>query len=190
MFGVPAINYSTLLNRSIDFDVYQLLLDPAYPDKLDQALLFNLIQMLWDRGEGNGYAAYFTEPLPGLADKLALIHTALGDHQVANVATDVMARTMGASMVWPAVDPGRSTDVDPFWAIPRITSYPHEGSAAVMWDSGEPLPPIDNTPPRAGNDPHGDPREHLPAIAQIDHFIRTGTVIDVCGGAPCKAPPT
>lgn len=189
VFGVPGINYSTLLNRSIDFDTYQLLLNPAYPDKVDQAIIFDLMQMLWDRSEGNGYATYFDEPLRGSDDKLALLHGALGDHQVANVAMDVMARTMGASVVWPAVGPGRSTDVEPFWAIPRITSYPFAGSAEVMWDSGTPLPPITNTPPRAGIDPHEDPRRHLPAVEQIDHFLRTGEVIDVCGGAPCIAPP-
>jgi hypothetical protein len=127
--------------------------------------------------------------LPGTNPKLGLLHGALGDHQVANVAMDVMARTMGASVVWPAVGPGRSTDVEPFWDIPRITSYPHAGSATVMWDSGAPLPPLTNVPPRAGTDPHEDPRRHLPAVAQIDHFLRTGTVIDVCGGAPCIAPP-
>ncbi|MEQ8839543.1 MAG: hypothetical protein RIB98_01070 [Acidimicrobiales bacterium] len=190
VFGVPGMNYSTLLNRSVDFDAFQLVLNPAYPDKADQALLLDLMQMLWDRSEGNGYATYFEEPLRGQNEKRALLHGALGDHQVANVAMDVMARTMGASVVWPAVAPGRSTDVEPFWNIPRIDSYPFAGSALVLWDTGSPVSPITNTPPRDGDDPHEDPRRHLPAIEQIDHFLRTGEVIDVCGGAPCVAPPT
>ena len=188
VFGVPGVNYSTLLNRSVDFDTYQLVLDPAYPDKLDQATLLLLIQMLWDRGEGNGYVNHYTDPLDGLNEKFGLIHGALGDHQVANVAMDVMARSMGASVVWPAVGEGRSTDVEPFWGIPRIEQYPFEGSATVMWDSGQPLPPIENVAPRDGTDPHEDPRRHLVAIEQIDAFIRTGTVIDVCDGEPCISP--
>ncbi len=189
VFGVPGINYSTLLNRSVDFDRYQLILDPAYPDKLDQAQLLLIVQMLWDRGEGNGYVNHYTDPLEGLAEKSGLIHGALGDFQVANVAMDVMARSMGASVVWPAVGEGRSSDVEPFWGIPRIESYPFEGSATVMWDSGQPVPPIENVPPRDGTDPHEDPRRHLDAVEQIDAFIRTGTVIDVCGGEPCISPP-
>ncbi|MEM7141931.1 MAG: hypothetical protein AAF548_12960 [Actinomycetota bacterium] len=189
VFGVPGMNYSTLLNRSIDFDAYQAVLDPAYPDKLDQAQLLLIIQMLWDRGEGNGYASLFVEPFDGLDPKVALLHGALGDHQVANVSMDVMARTMGASVVWPAVGDGRSSDVEPFWDIPRIEGYPHAGSAAVMWDSGTPVPPIENLPPREGTDPHEDPRRHLPAVEQIDHFLRTGDVIDVCDGEPCISPP-
>lgn len=188
VFGVPGVNYSTLLNRSIDFDAYQAVLDPAYPDKLDQAQLLLLIQMLWDRGEGNGYVNHYTDPLDGLDPKVGLIHGALGDHQVANVAMDVMARSMGASVVWPAVGEGRSTDVEPFWGIPWIEEYPFEGSATVMWDSGQPVPPIENLPPREGTDPHEDPRRHLDAVEQIDAFIRTGTVIDVCGGEPCLSP--
>jgi hypothetical protein len=188
VFGVPAVNYSTLLNRSVDFDLYQAILDPAYPDKLDQAQLLLVIQMLWDRGEGNGYVNHFDDPLDGLNEKFGLMHGALGDHQVANVAMDVMARSMGASAVWPAVGDGRSTDVEPFWDIPRIDDYPFTGSATVMWDSGQPVPPIENLPPRYGVDPHEDPRRHLDAVAQIDEFLRTGTVIDVCGGEPCLSP--
>lgn len=189
VFGVPGVNYSTLLNRSVDFDLYQAFLDPAYPDKLDQAQLLLLIQMLWDRGEGNGYVNHYQEPLPGLDEKRGLLHGALGDFQVANVAMDVMARSMGASVVWPAVGDGRSTDVEPFWGIPHIESYPHDGSATVMWDSGTAVPPIENVPPRDGIDPHEDPRRHLVAVEQIDHFLRTGEVIDVCDGEPCISPP-
>lgn len=118
-------------------------------------------------------SASYADPRAGLAEKRGLIHGALGDHQVANVAMDVMARSMGASVVWPAVAEGRSTDVEPFWGIPRIESYPHDGSAVVMGDSGTPLPPTDNVAPREGTDPHEDPRRHLPAVEQIDHFIRT-----------------
>ncbi|WP_084963893.1 hypothetical protein [Thermoactinospora rubra] len=186
---VPAINYSTLLNRSVDFDQFQPLLDATYPDKLDQQLVFGLIQMLWDRGEGNGYAAHLaSDPLPGTPAKRVLIHEAFGDHQVANVATEVLARTMGARVRQPALEPGRSPDVTPFWGIPAVPSSPHAGSALVMWDSGSPPPPLTNTPPREGHDPHGDTGGSPEARAQLAHFFATGEVIDTCGGAPCKAP--
>ena len=54
--GVGGMNYSVLLNRSVDFDTYAAFLDPAYPDELSQQLLLSMVQMLWDRGESNGYA--------------------------------------------------------------------------------------------------------------------------------------
>ncbi len=187
VFGVPGVNYSTLLNRSVDFDTFQLVLDPAFPDKLDQAIVLLAIQMLWDRGEGNGYVNHFREPLPGLDQKYALIQGALGDFQVANVAMDVMARSMGASVGAADV---RSTDVEPFWGIDRIESYPFDGSAVFLFDSGTPLPPITNTPPRDGVDPHEDVRRAAAAYDQIAAFLRPdGVVIDTCDGGPCIIPP-
>ena len=187
VFGVPGVNYSTLLNRSVDFDTFQLILDPAFPDKLDQAIVLLTIQMLWDRGEGNGYVNHFREPLPGLDQKSALIQGALGDFQVANVAMDVMARSMGASVGAADV---RSNDVEPFWGIDRIESYPFDGSAVFLFDSGTPLPPITNTPPRDGVDPHEDVRRAAAAYDQIAAFLQPdGVIIDTCDGGPCIIAP-
>lgn len=190
VFGVPGVNYSTLLNRSVDFDTFQLILDPAFPDKLDQAVTLLLIQMLWDRGEGNGYVNHYGDsPLPGVDRKVGLIQGALGDFQVANVAMDVMARSMGAS-VGGAADEVRSTDVEPFWGIPRIESYPFDGSATITFDSGTALPPITNTPPRDGIDPHEDVRRAAAAYDQIAAFLAPdGMVIDTCDGGPCIIEP-
>ena len=36
--GVPAMNYSVLLNRSTDFNTYKVVLDPAYPSAMTQAM--------------------------------------------------------------------------------------------------------------------------------------------------------
>ncbi len=189
-FGVPGVNYSTLLNRSIDFDTYQAILDPAIPDKLDQALALLVAQMLWDRGEGNGYVNHFTDPLPGVNEKLGLLQGALGDHQVANVAMEVMARSMEASVLSPPVEPDRTTDVEPFFGIPPIETFPHPGSAVVQFDSGAALPPITNTPPREGEDPHEDPRRVPAAYGQIAAFFQPGGgIIDTCGGQPCNGIP-
>ncbi len=189
VFGVPAVNYSTLLNRSIDFDTFQQILDPAFPDKLDQAIVLLTIQMLWDRGEGNGYVNHFRTPLPGLDQKYALIQGALGDFQVANVAMDVMARSMGARVGVGAADV-RSTDVEPFWGIERIDSFPFDGSAVVLFDSGTALPPTTNTPPRDGIDPHEDVRRAASAYDQAAAFLRPdGMVIDTCDGGRCVIEP-
>ena len=54
--GVPAMNYSVLLPRSVDFDEFADFLYPSYPDEEARPLIFDLMQLLWDRGEPNGYA--------------------------------------------------------------------------------------------------------------------------------------
>ena len=56
MLGVATMNYGTLLPRSVDFDTYNVVFKPAYPDGGTRRLLISLIQMLWDRGETNGWA--------------------------------------------------------------------------------------------------------------------------------------
>jgi hypothetical protein len=198
---VPAMNYSLLLTRSIDFDPFAQVLYPAYPDELIRPLVISLIQTLWDRGDPDGYAWHMTDdPYPNTPAHTVLLHMAVGDHQVANVATEVEARTIGARLRLPAVDPGRSTEVEPFYGIRPITNYPYNGSALVVWDIGPlrppgcsgsgcvgtPTPPIGNTAPRLGVDPHGLTGREVSAQLQFSRFI-DGAFVDVCGLKPCYA---
>jgi hypothetical protein len=188
---VPAINFSTLLNRAAPFQPLQPVMDTSYPDRLDQQLGFALMQMLWDRGEGDGYANHITrDPLPGTPVKQVLLHQAFGDHQVANIGTEVEARTLGLRVVRPSLVPGRDPAVEPQWNLRAVPGYPFRGSALVIWDSGTPTPPQGNLPPTQGQDPHGHTGNTPAARAQAAHFLATGEVIDVCGGAPCVAIPT
>jgi hypothetical protein len=201
VLGVPGMNYSTLLRRSVDFDTYSVVLAPAYPDLLTRPLLLSMVQMLWDRSDPNGYAHHMTsDPLPGTPSHKVLMHVALGDHQVANVAAEVEARTIGARLRVPAVDPGRSFDRVPFFGIPPIRRLPFDGSAFVLWDPGPvrpdgsgdivgtPPPPPTNTPPRLGADPHSAPRSDPSARTQKSEFLKIGgRVVDVCGPHPCYA---
>ena len=189
VLGVPGMNYSTLLRRSVDFDQYAVVLYQNYPNELERPLILSLIQNLWDRGEANGYAHHMTnDPYPDTPAHEVLLHEAFGDHQVANVTTEVEARTIGARLRTPALDPGRHSDVTPFYGIPPIGSYPFAGSALVVWDSGQPTPPIENVPPRAGSDPHGHPRNTAIARAQKSEFLKIGgRVVDTCGVGPCYA---
>ncbi|MER5944499.1 hypothetical protein ABT127_00395 [Streptomyces sp. NPDC001904] len=189
VLGVTGMNYGLLLNRSADFAPFQQVLDVAYPDRLRQQIVLQLYQMVWDRGETNGYA----QTLAGNGDRV-LMHIAYGDHQVANAAADVEARTLGARLLTPALATGRSPDRVPYWGIPRAGKPPlRDGSAMVVWDSGTPAPPVTNTPPTEpayGKDPHSDPRATAAARRQKATFLRTGAVIDVCDRAPCRSLPT
>ena len=92
--GVPGMNYSTLLQRSVDFDQYAAFLYASYRSSLDQQFVLSFIQGLWDRAENDGYAQHLTsDPYPGIPAKDLLLIEAFGDHQVANVSTEVLART-------------------------------------------------------------------------------------------------
>ncbi|MGH2837350.1 MAG: hypothetical protein ACRDJY_03240, partial [Thermoleophilaceae bacterium] len=200
VLGVPGMNYSTLLQRSIDFETYSVVMYTAYPDELERQLVLSMIQMLWDRAESNGYAHHMTgDPYPNTPPHEVLLSMAYGDHQVTNWATMVMARTVGASVRAPILDPGRSNEVKPFYGIPRIGEFPFGGSALTVWDvgplrtdaegreRGTPPPPPENVPNDLGVDPHGpDSSETVPGRLQYSEFMRIGgKVVDTCGDAPC-----
>jgi len=191
VLGVPGMDYSLLLNRSVDFDPFEAILNSSYPDKLVQQIGLGLIQMLWDRSEADGYAQFMTDnPLPGTPAHQVLLEEAFGDHQVTNIATETEARTIGAAIHQPALAPGRSPDVVPFYGIQPLPGPVSQGSALFVWDSGTPAPPLTNTPNRAGADPHGVPRAQPDAQLQGATFLLHGLVTDPCGTSACTAVPS
>src|SRR5262249_30885648 len=140
----------------------------------------------------NGYAQHMTaNPLPNTPVHTVLMHEAFGDHQVANISTEVEARTIGASIHQPAIGPGRNPDVVPYFGIPAIPTDPFAGSALVVWDNATVNPPpTTNTAPSTGSDPHSFPRSSVAGRTQKSDFLTLpgGDVVDVCSGSPCLAP--
>ena len=200
VLGVPAVNYSVLLRRSVDWDTYSQIIYPVYRRDRERPLILGLLQMLWDRGEGNGYVHHIVgDPLPNTPEHNVLMHVAVGDHQVSTIQADVMARTIGASVRQPAIDDGRSLEDNPFFGIPAIGGFPFTGDATlVYWDTGpvreeggetvgtNPAP-LEEFPNRSGADPHSGPRRAPNGQDQKVEFLLNGDVIDVCGSSPCYA---
>ncbi|MGB0120184.1 MAG: hypothetical protein WBP55_04425 [Solirubrobacterales bacterium] len=197
VLGVPGMNYSNLLQRSVDSDRYFKLpgagLYDNYPDLAERPLVLSLMQLLWDRGEANGYAQKMTSsPLPNTPPHNVLLEVAYGDHQVANITAEIEARTIGASVYSPALNAGRHWDVDPFLGMDQPTSFPwNDGSMLVYYDSGPPSftgtldqgiaqPPLQNVPPREewgfGGDPHEHPRRSEDGYTQAATFLENGTI--------------
>lgn len=189
VLGVVGMNYSMLLERSVDFDTYEAIMEPAYPNDLDRVMLIALVQMLWDRGEGAGYVQHITDdPYSGTPAKDVLLHVAFGDWQVTELSAFVAARAMGATIHRPVTADGRSAEKEPGWGL-EATVYPSDGSAIVVWDSGSDPIPFTNTPPRTSRDSHEDPRADPDVRRQKAAFLFDDTLIDVCDGAACTADP-
>jgi len=198
VLGVAGMNFSTLLQRSAAFAPFGALLEAAYPDALDRAILNSLTANLWDRADASGYARHMTQdPLPNTPPHEVLLHVALGDHTVAPVTAEVEARTIGAR-VWNRLDPGRSADVTPFYGIAPLTTFPYSGSALIVFDSGPlsaanpqgtPVPPTTNTVPTEGQDPHGFPHRTPQSREMKDQFLRIGGRLQTppCGGGVCHS---
>jgi hypothetical protein len=177
VLGVPAANFSTLLQRSRDFDPYFILIRIAYPNDLYRMTTYPLIQQLWDKSEPNGwYHRTVSNPLPGTPAHKVLVHMATSDDEVSTVATEIMVRSMGI----PQVSPVNFS----YYDVPEMAA-PFDGSAMVESNQGDPPIPIGNIPP-ADNNAHGAMRARPAIQAQIDQFLRTGgNVQNFCVG-PCN----
>jgi hypothetical protein len=231
VLGVPGMDYSILLPRSSDYVAtkplsaydpaqvdptdpasardqigYSSLLDNAYPDQSQRMLILDLIQMLWDRSDPNGYASHMTSGLPRTPSHQVLLQVAYGDHQVANITAETEARTIGAHGAEPPLVAARyGPYVDPLWGIPALSAdTPWAGSGITLFDSGpasyvrsvpdadgggthagtEP-PPAADVPNRSGDDPHEAPRRAACGQLQKDAFLAVGGAVTL----PCSGPP-
>ncbi len=162
------------------------------------------MQMLWDRGEPDGYAERMTsDPLPDTPPHQVLMNNAFGDHQVSNFQSDVEARTIGAYAHKPSLYQGRWPGTSVLWNVPAIRHYPFTGSAFYYYDIGPvrespsgsgnhigvPPPPYANVPNFAGEDPHVAPRGEPGTEQKVvsDFFEGAIQSDDDCEGAPCYA---
>jgi hypothetical protein len=183
VLGVTGMNYSTLLQRSVDWEnLYAIPYYANYRDPIEQQLGFGLMQMLWDRGEANGFAAHMTtDPYPNTPTHEVLLQVMYGDHQVSNHTAEVEAATVGAPLMegyanhW--TDPAH-----PERMFLPTASYPHQGSALVYWNSGNGTPPNVNLPANNIGDPHSHARDENASGWQEAQFILTGWLLDVCNG--------
>ncbi|MGH2805768.1 MAG: hypothetical protein ACRDKT_00685 [Actinomycetota bacterium] len=182
ILGVPGMNYSTLLNRSVDWEgEFAEIMYAGYQDPAERQLVFALVSMLWDRAEANGYAHHMTDdPYPNTPAHDVMLQVAFSDHQVTNVSAEVEARTIGAPIMTPGLAPKRHWEMEPYFG--ETAEYPYRGSALIYWDSGNATPPNGNIPADQNGDPHSHPRREPAASWQEAHFLLTGQMFDVCGG--------
>jgi hypothetical protein len=210
--AVPASNYSTLLQRSIDFNPFLALTRAAYPDRLDEQINLAVVQQLWDRAEPHGYLPHLASgdlsdpPVP----HKVLIHMATYDSEVSNVATEIMVRSLGIPQVTPVhrsfvgipelaapFDDSAFVEVDPQLGFSRCNvpgasspgaacttdaDCPGPGDTPTRTRCDSGVPPETNTPPTFNNRAHGS-TGNLSTGQQIDAFLRTdGQVEQFCAG--------
>ncbi len=176
VLGVPGGAWSLMIQRSSQWPKFKLLLGGSYPDYLDVELLLALAQMRFDFVDPITTAPHtILDPLPGSPKKQILIHLAVGDSQVPNLSTDLIARTEGIPLLGPSARPA--------WGLAE-TMAP-QPSGMVAWDIHPmPLPGDTNLTPIVDNGAHGKIHSLPKLQAQLDHFLRQGEVIWTCNG-PC-----
>lgn len=165
--------WSTMLERSSDWPVFEALVTRAVPDPLDRQRLYALSQLWWDPVDPIDYA-------PELADTDWLLQISIGDEQVPNLTSEALARSAGLPLLEPAVSVPFGIDGVP-------ADLPPGSRAIVQLDPEVPLPPDVNRPaPVTGA--HEIPRLWPGTRHQtIDYLLGGKAVVHHCGDAPCSA---
>lgn len=175
VFGVGGMPYSLLLTRSYDFEMYFILLRNQYDGDMDISLMIALMQMLWDPGEGSGWAWFMNERSldEDTPAKQVLVQVAIGDAQVPTLGGQIQARAWNASLVDPPVRE--------VWGV-ETQEAPFVGSAYVEFDYGVQEPVLAEPSPEE-TDSHESARREENGQEQIERFFEDGTIEHFCDGA-------
>jgi hypothetical protein len=183
VLGVPGMNYSLLLTRSTDFAIYAGCCIPRIPTSFTGRSGWRSsrccgiarterLRPPHDDRSTSQHAATQGAPAPGVR------RPSSGEHRHRGRGTD--DRRLDPSACH---RPRPQSDVVPYYGIPAIPTDPFDGSALIVWDSGAATPPITNTAPSTGEDPHSDPRNSPVARQQKSDFLRSDAAWSMCAPA-------
>jgi len=174
---VGAGNYSLMVWRSTAFSLLNGLWEGAQPDTQDREFLLAIFQSTFDRVDPIIFKELIDAPIGGGPPKRLMLVESMGDCQVPNIATEVMARSMGMSMLGPAVEP--------VWGLQDALGEVTEGSVLLQVDTLKgPRPPDTNIPPADDNGAHGAAIDDPAVVGIVERFIFKGIFENLCDG-PC-----
>ena len=178
VLNVPGAEWSLLMYRSTDFGMLKSLLTVAFVDSLDAQVAIAATQPEWDYTDPATFAPHVIQsPLPGVPVKHLLLQMSIGDAEVTNLSTELLARTIGVS----------GFDLEfPVYGVP-MAAAPLD-SAYTQWDSHPTmLPPTTDTALTNDNGAHEAVFNAPLAQQQINTFMTaTGQAISVCTGGVCN----
>jgi hypothetical protein len=180
VLAVPGGAWATLLTRSIVYSPIKMLVDVLYPDPLLHQAFIALLQSFFDGSDGvNVGQLLLRRPLPGTPERLVIFQEAIGDCQVPNIATRILARAVGAAQIEPAVEP--------VWGLDPVAP-PTTGAVFEQLAMPDRLaaytPPEENVVPEMDNGTHSDAIVTPNAIEQVVTLLRDGVIAHPCAG-PC-----
>lgn len=159
--------WSTMLERSSNWPLFEGALVNVVTDPADRQLLYSYSQLHWDAVDPISW-------VDALATKPFLLQESIGDEQVPNFATEVLARSTGL----PLLEPSATQPV----GLPLATGP--LGRGLVQFDPEKALPPRTNRP-APETDAHTTPRDWAGQRQQVVTFLLEGEVRHYCGDAPC-----
>ncbi|MCK6524613.1 hypothetical protein L6R49_24670 [Myxococcota bacterium] len=168
--------WSTMLERSSNWPIFESLLVEVVEDPWDRQVLFALSQLWWDPADPMSSATSLTAGPP------VLLQESLGDEQVPNLTTRSLARAAGLRQQEPVVEA--------VWGLDTIITPTRPGFSAYMqYDPERPLPP-DTNQPAPVTDAHTIPRvwaEHRETVSAFVARYTEGSLVSACEELPCSA---
>ena len=179
--GVPGASWSNMLPRSIVYQPIRAIVDLRYPDPLIQQIFIAMMQVLFDHSDPiNVSKLMYAEPLDDApTERVVVLQEAVGDCQVPNPSTRMLARAVGARQMAPFVEPVFGLE-----EVEGPTTLP------VLWQVLMPdrveayRPPLTNVLPAEDNDVHFRANLLPATLAQLIHLLEEGEIEQYCEG-PC-----
>ena len=171
---VPGSTWSTMLERSTNWNAFEAFVVDHVFDASDRQLLYSVSQLLWDP----------VDPVthyPDLTGKSVLMQIAVGDEQVPNFTAELLARGASISHVVPGTG-----DVAGLTTV--IAPTGPDASGFMQFDPQKGLPPPVNRPAESQSEAHTSIRRTDEVMGQIEAFFAAGeegTIIHPCGESPC-----
>ena len=179
VLAVPGCGWLNMLTRSVHWNLIAIVANSYYPDPLLRQIGIALIQARFDLSDPVNLTRHlFKAPLmdtpPG---RVVLLQESIGDSQVPNLATDMLARAMGVKVLLPSVYDitGLETTTAPTTESVIEQYYMVDQARAAF-------PPDSNVPPEDDNKVHSDILGYPHVLDQTFHFLSTGEVKRTCSG--------
>ncbi|MDP6990158.1 MAG: hypothetical protein QF903_11870 [Planctomycetota bacterium] len=179
VLAVPGAGWSHMIQRSTQFSPIERVIDQRYPDPLTQSFFTAILQTFFDFSDPANLAPLMLgdRSQPRSPRKVVVLQEAIGDCQVPNLSTDLLARAIDAAHLETATDPvfGLRT-IDGPTRAPVLTQF------RVPHLLAEFTPPEENTIPRRDNGVHNAAVLQDAAFEQLGGLLETGRVSHPCEG--------
>jgi hypothetical protein len=179
VLAVPGSGWSHMIQRSTQFADLDTLIDIMYPDPMTQNLFLAALQTYFDFSDPSSLGTLLDDDpdYPDAEPKLVVLQEAIGDCQVPNLATDLLARTLGASHLEEATDPvyGLETAASPSTGV-ALTQIRVPSNLEAYF------PPDINVIPVTDNGVHNDAVLTEAMFGQAAHLFTDAEIVHPCDG--------
>ena len=163
VLAVPGGVWSMLFERSEAWHLLQGAAMGSYTNPETYQLLIAFFGMAFEPYDPITTAEHVIhDPLPGIPAKDILMWYSMGDCLVSNITTEMIARTMGITLIDPAVKQ--------VWSMTPAPG-PMVNGINVFNDHPMPLPPDTNVPPAVDNGTHSGINRKPAALRMVQAFL-------------------